>query len=132
MFIGRGCLCLFATATVQTLNHHENRTFRILGVMRCLRETFSCDFHYENRFATLDAIAILQRRVFNSLTVEKCSIRGSKITQERVRWIHLEQAMITREKAIVGQAKDGFRISGRSGSCRVARKKRCGLCMDRQ
>lgn len=79
--------------------------------MRCFGKTFGCDFHDENRFATLDAITIPQRRIFNSLTVEKCSIRRSQITEERVRWIHLEQTMITGEKTIVGQAKMSFRIS---------------------
>src|SRR6185369_4598554 len=39
------------------------------------------------------------------MPVEKRSVRRTKIAQVRVRWVHLEQTMITREVSIVRQTK---------------------------
>jgi hypothetical protein len=45
------------------------------------------------------------------MTIEKSSVRRSEVTQVRVRRVHLEQAVITREVAIVRQAEMRVRIA---------------------
>src|SRR6185369_2743241 len=108
MLVRRGCLRLFATATVLTLHHHQYRALWYGGVLSCFREQVLVDrgyFHHKNRFATLNTIAIVEVCVFDALTVEESSVCRSEIAQIRMRRIHLEQTMMTREKPIVGQVE---------------------------
>ncbi len=66
------------------------------------------DFHDKNRLATLNSIAVIQERVLHAMTVQKRTVSRSEIAQIGVRRVHLQQTMITREVAILGQIEMGF------------------------
>ena len=111
MLVGRCRLRLFSPATVLTFNHHEHWPLRYSRVLSCFGEIIrnGCrNFHDENRLATLNSIAITQGRVLHAMTVEKRTVRRSEIAQVGVGRVHLEQAMMTREVAILGQVEMGL------------------------
>src|SRR5215213_616515 len=83
VLVGRGCLRLLAPAAVDALDHYEHRPRRYSRILCRFRKIvrLSRDFNEENRFTTLNLIAVIQKSILHTETVEKSAVRRSQIAQ---------------------------------------------------